>query len=262
MTIPDISTWHILDPAVAVRLEGFLSRVSTLGEGVASFLRAHAPVFADVAKRLAQLQEWMSRVPTELRDALGGEMIPHPELALDDVRVVLDTFRASGPGAAVAALESLYAELFTAGRETIESRWKKSRRWPILREILQAHDAGLYFVAIPVALAQAEGIIADFMKHEGQMGGQKLKQHIHKILEEDSFSAPAIGAFTDLLMARFAHGQPVPDFSRHAILHGADIEYGTARKSLSVLVWLDYLLISEQERAEEPEDRVLTESCA
>ncbi len=211
----------------------------------------HTPEFAASALKflrgLAHFNEWVEQAPLELRSAFEHEGIfPHLGLlSLPDLGELLAEFRRSGAAAAIERLYVRYEELFADSefRRELAKRWQRSHRWNVLEQVLQAHDSGLYAVSIPTALAQAEGIVADAVGHSGRLGGKQLREHLASLRTTEDIDGPVIEAFLDnFLFSPFEHGAPTPKFSRHAILHGADISYGTKRASLVSMVWADYLL--------------------
>ena len=208
----------------------------------------------------SQLKEF----PSELQEALIGEgHVPHMyELSLKDLAEVVRAHKEGGSSAAVQLLHELHLELFTKGspaRTQIECRWQRSKRWPILSQVLQAHDAGLYGVSIPAAIAQVEGVIADRFHRGGRLQNKKLKEEyipelwptaedLKQLVDLEPVVARLVDAFvTRVFLADFDWGDPIPRLSRHAILHGADIDYGTLQNSIQALVWLDVLLARIEE---------------
>ena len=194
----------------------------------------------------------LKQFPSELQEALIGEgHVPHMyELSLKDLAEVVRAHKEGGASAAVQRLHELHLELFTKGspaRAQIECRWQRSQRWPILSQVLQAHDAGLYGASVPAAIAQVEGVIAIYFDHPGKLLSSKLKEYLQQLFRASGEEPPVQAELTrqfshEILLTGFNHGDPIPAFSRHAILHGADIDYGTLQNSIRALVWLDVLL--------------------
>lgn len=220
-------------------------------------INGFAPTIVSVAQKFEQVQRWMEEAPAQLREALkDAGTIPHPALTLEDIRTVTATFAELGSDAAVERIRLLHSELFEdeTFRRGLVARWQASGRWAVLEQILKAHDEGLYYLTVPTALAQAEGIVAAMVQPHGGMKQKDLPRHISSLEkgtdEKDrGLYGPSVDAFVEsYLLAKFHHGDPLPAFSRHAILHGADTGYGTLDKSLRSMVWVDYLLICREER--------------
>jgi len=97
------------------------------------------------------LLQRLEGLPGELKQALGKDcaVLLHPDLALDHVDAIINAFKHGGESAAVAELFRLEAVIFsTPGwRERVEKRWRASVRWPVLKDILAAHDAKLFGVS-------------------------------------------------------------------------------------------------------------------
>ncbi|MGN4256648.1 hypothetical protein ACTFO4_25400 [Bacillus cereus group sp. MYBKT14-1] len=133
--------------------------------------------------------------------------------------------------------------------EQIRDRWISAEwckgRWGILGEAMDAYFLEKYSLIIPVLIIQAEGIIAQAKGHIGQMGGKKLKEYIEEILDDNSIKSfdDAITEFyKETVLVKFAHGDPIDSFlSRHAILHGADVNYPTKPNALKTILLFDYL---------------------
>lgn len=125
-----------------------------------------------------------------------------------------------------------------------QSNWIQNRI-RIIKDIISAHELGLYNVSVPAAIAQIEGIIAQGFSHDGSMNGRVMKEYLTRLLSEESrFSFDdAIKAFYfEKVLVSFEHGKPIRSYlSRNAILHGADVQYGTAENSLKSILLLDYI---------------------
>lgn len=165
---------------------------------------------------------------------------------------VEQAYRAGGEQAAQTEMLRLQGELFTkpGERSRVEARWQESRRWPVLKDILASHDAGFYGTSVPAAIAQAEGIIAEGMKHRGKMHSAVYEKLLDRLFKDDDLSNPLVKRFRMKLMTHFEHGDDAPEFSRHAILHGGDWSYGTVQNSIRALAWLDCLLCALQTDAD------------
>jgi len=209
---------------------------------------AFAVELAQFVQNLGEWQNWIEQAPEQLRAALKDEgTFPHPQLSLHDLNSVIQEFHKDGGAGAVRRLYTLHDELFRdeAFQRSLLSRWQASGRWAVLEQVLRAHELGLYGVSIPAALAQAEGIVARALHHSGKFKQSDLLGYLSRFRKTQNLYGPVLDQFINgYLFKHFIHGDgaPLPRFSRHAILHGADIAYGTKDKSLTALVWVDYLL--------------------
>ena len=136
------------------------------------------------------------------------------------------------------------ARLQTMLRKWAQKTWL-AQRVPILKQVIEAHIAGLYMVSIPALLPQVEGIFASGFAHQGSMNGATYVTYAKKLLEPKAGVTYDMKAATrdfilKTLLVTFQHGGPINSFmSRHAILHGADTDYGTAVTSLKAILLFD-----------------------
>lgn len=133
--------------------------------------------------------------------------------------------------------------------KSLLEQWK-SRAWlnkriPILKEAIEAHLDGKYFIAISGLLPQIEGIIADAYDHNGKLKCGDYKQYVQRLLEKRDRWSQAEAAeefFLQVVLKSFEHGKKIDSpLSRHAIVHGADVNYGTKANSLKTILLFDYL---------------------
>ncbi len=128
--------------------------------------------------------------------------------------------------------------------------WDKSPllkpRMHILMPAVQAHMRHEYVLSVPAMLSQIEGIIADGLAFTGWMTGKQFEAQVESLLHEALIiknKNKSIREFvTTNLMVPFFHGEPVKSpLSRHAILHGADLLYGTEPNSLKLVLFIENL---------------------
>lgn len=120
------------------------------------------------------------------------------------------------------------------------------KRKPILQSIIKAHIQKSYWISIPAMLTQIEGIIVDGYCHKGWLGQDKLIRYIKKLYDLNSRTYNIDRVVKEILLnnilVNFIHGYRINStLSRNAILHGADIEYGTAKNSLKTILLFNYL---------------------
>ncbi len=190
---------------------------------------------------------WLRELPDTLRDALrASNTIPHRELTLGDLRDIVSLAHTQGSEEAARRLNELNEALFKdpAFFKRLVSRWEKSRRWIVLKDILAAHEKGLFGTSVPAALAQAEGVVVDSLPgHRGSVRAKHVLAHVRRDADLNELYGDVIERFvTKFLLENFNHGEAVPHFSRHAILHGADITYAEESKSIKAILWLDFLM--------------------
>jgi hypothetical protein len=201
--------------------------------------------------KLESAQEFADGLPERITRSLRDSgRIVHPSLTLHEVARIVQTHEEHGTDSAVSVVDAVHEELLGRPdfRDELANRWSQSRRWPILAQVLEAHDRHLYLVSVPAALALAEGVVVDCVGHVGRLGGTKLKEYIRGMTKTDELLGPTAAEFgAGLIGSHFAHGAPPPPFSRHAILHGGDVAYGTRQNSVLAIVWVDYLMHLYQE---------------
>jgi hypothetical protein len=215
--------------------------------------------FQQQAEAFEKALQWFESAPEELGRALtNSTALPHPELSLPDLNSILVAFRASGGDSGVARLDELHRELLadSAFRKSLEERWTRSERRAVLTQVLRAHDAGLFGVAIPAAIAQAEGLLAEMI-----VAGGSPQPVIHKTIEarareviaKDRLLGPTASAFLVAFYQRFKHGDPETHLlQRHAVMHGGAWSYGVEANSLRAIVWLDCVLLAAAPSATVP----------
>jgi len=130
------------------------------------------------------------------------------------------------------------------GLEDLRRDWEKDLlivpRLPILLDALSAHEEGHYTLSVPVLFAQIEGLVATAKKHEGRFMIKHLKNYLEPIRTQGSrFQRITAELVVKTLWCEFHHGAAVPPLSRHAILHGADVQYGIASNSLRAILYFD-----------------------
>lgn len=129
----------------------------------------------------------------------------------------------------------------------IKKEWLKKRKL-ILKAVIDAHTKGQFLLSVPVMLTQVEGIIADGYGHIGWLGQERLKKYIEELCPENNTFLPDTvirSILLNTILVKFEHGKKInSSLSRHAILHGADIDYGTKKNSLKALLLFNYLQTS------------------
>lgn len=117
-------------------------------------------------------------------------------------------------------------------------------RLHILKAAMEAHFRGEYVLAIPALLSQIEGVVVSGLGISGRMSYKKFESLINSLLHEPiaiKGKNESLRRFvTGKLMAPFLHGQPIAvSPSRHAILHGADLHYGSEANSLKLILLME-----------------------
>ncbi len=215
------------------------------------------PSIHKIAGRLEYLE---NRFPADVQEVLTQcGYPPSPRLSLTEYQDVLLSFKAKGAEAASQLLKTAYRGLLADSqvcREMLvdwEANPLLAKRLPILREALEATAEKRYNLAIPVFIANLEGLMADSRKESGYMASNKYKSLMGELAGTDKFFGPSMEGFvSSVLLVQFCHGDPLPDLSRHAILHGGDTEYGTEENAVRVVALFDYVqeLLTSRGRSE------------
>lgn len=115
----------------------------------------------------------------------------------------------------------------------------------ILEKALQAHLDGNYELAVPVLLAQADGICGELFGVE--FFDRKRVEKVEALLKALDCKLTK-ASFAPLLkntaiewnrLDRNKNGNPA--FNRNRIMHGDDVDYGTEKNSLKAISFLNYV---------------------
>jgi hypothetical protein len=130
----------------------------------------------------------------------------------------------------------------------IHNKWKENdflrSRTDMLDEIIRCHNSKLFFSSTILCVSQVEGIIAEGFCHSGKMNQSKYILYFQKLNGDSKNKQDSVfrNFMLDTLLVNFEHGGTLmSEISRHAIMHGADKNYGTFVNSIKSLLFLDYL---------------------
>lgn len=121
-------------------------------------------------------------------------------------------------------------------------------RLPILRNVIRAHNLGMYYVSIPALLAQFEGTVVEALKITGRVDGEIFKVLLNILLKNDhetdlDIERETYKYYKENLLVSFDHGlNPESEISRHAILHGGITDYGKQSNSLKLILLFDFII--------------------
>ena len=136
------------------------------------------------------------------------------------------------------------------GLQCLLEKWKQfpflQRRIPILSQVISCHSSGNFALSINRCFSEIEGIIAGAVRITGYFSTAALKKQYtllaQKLYPTDLAALLAKNVFNPLY-AEFRWGDDVsPELLRHAIMHGASIEYGTEINSLRAILILDHVI--------------------
>jgi len=132
-----------------------------------------------------------------------------------------------------------------------QAEWLE-KRLPIISTIIKGHLNGYYMLTVPAMLAQIEGVLVEgILKLEAVAPDEQIKyKHQKSFLGQFllgdkgsfSFDEQIEEFYLNTVLVNFDRGKEVEsDLSRHAILHGEDVSYGTKINSLKGILIFDYL---------------------
>lgn len=176
---------------------------------------------------------------------------PPVDLPIEQMMTIVKAFKMDNSDSGIRKIEN-HLILFYDRKiiDDILDSWKNNillkNRLPILEAVIHAHHDKNYWLSVPGILPQIEGIVAYGYKHLGEMNGRMMKNYLRSLLDEQYSKIkinPVLFDFiSSVLLVGFRHGVPLrSNLSRHAILHGADINYGCAENSLKAILTFDYL---------------------
>lgn len=186
--------------------------------------------------------------PSDLQEVFKAcSFPPSSRLSLNDYADLVKAFAEGGAVKATPLLIKEYRALVEYGtvRQKMLADWETNplleRRMPILREALKAASDKLYNLAVPVFVANLEGVLAD-ARVEPEPGHLNYKSEVSSAADGDWLLGPSMQQFiTDVVLKGFTLGDEVPEFSRHAMMHGADTTYGTEENTIRAVALFDYL---------------------
>ncbi len=122
--------------------------------------------------------------------------------------------------------------------------WISDKRKEILSDALLAHIEGKYNLSIPAILPHLEGIIVEALEFNGKMRPGELKRLLESMLDqEESFDTALKSYYLENVLVGFEHGKEPESFlSRHSILHGNDVMYGSHENSLKLILLIDFTI--------------------
>lgn len=132
--------------------------------------------------------------------------------------------------------------------DKIFDNWKNyafiKKRIKLFEDAIYAYKIEKYSLSIPVLLAQLEGTVAEFFNLKGKSDMRLYKKYVTDILEIDKITYDkkiTKAYFMNYILDNFFYGDKIPKFSRHAILHGADVNFGTKVNSINLILTLDII---------------------
>ncbi|PFR98852.1 hypothetical protein [Bacillus cereus] len=189
---------------------------------------------------------------------LKMEFPPHDNIPLSGMKRIVMLYENKGMEY-TKRFVTRYMTLFIFNNNTlkeIRNSWQRAKwleeRMPILENAIDGHINSYYSLTIPTILAQTEGILVDGMLRleavdlDEEIGYINQKDFLRQFLlgrnTSFSFDKQIETFYIKTILARFDRGKEVKsDLSRHAILHGENLKYGTKINSLKAILVFDYI---------------------
>lgn len=234
--------------------EQFQAVATNVANGFLAFQRNIGLVAEHVAPVLKNLLEGFRQLPEAMRRAAlalaqeGWFISPDMPLTepIEAATLVLD-------GKAVEA-ESLLANYFESRLDEIEATLVAAlpQRAKLISSAFAAHREGKFELAIPVLLAQTDGVCIDiadralFMSERGRKKGDSRRPGTAPFVEgfqNDALWSALLSPLGQALPINFTEAERGDDFTglnRHTVLHGEALDYGTKVNSLKSISLLSY----------------------
>lgn len=108
----------------------------------------------------------------------------------------------------------------------------------LVSQIREGYKLRLFYLVVPTVLLLIEGIVIKSNSYKGKVKTCEYKKMLNKIIDSQSNDF-----FKNIvhkkMLAQFDHGQIIDSpISRHAILHGGDLKYGTECNSIRLVLIL------------------------
>jgi hypothetical protein len=229
------------------QIQNALESAATIGADIAATARALGELWGPT---LIAIAEGFNGLPPEIRRKLivlgqhGWYLDPQLTLPADwDLAHAFEDGRATEADAALSSY-------FTSQLTEIEGGLVKlaPARAKLVRSAFEAHRRGEYELAIPVLLAQTDGISVD------ATGGSLFRDTDGSPLTAAYVRGIASDEFLAAMLAPLAQKLPInatekqrgkvgtwTALNRHMVLHGESLNYGTETNSLKAISLLNYV---------------------
>ena len=233
--------------------EQFQTVAINVANGLLAFQRTIGLAAEQVAPILKSLLEGFRQLPEALRHAAlalaqeGWFISPNMSLTepVEAATLVLQ-------GKSVEA-EQLLAGYFGARLDEIESTLAAAlpQRAKLISSAFSAHREGRFELAIPVLLAQTDGVCIDiaegalFMSERGRKKGDRrpgTAPFVEAFQNDALWSAllSPLGQALPISFTEAERGETFSGLNRHMVMHGESVDYGTKINSLKCISLLSY----------------------
>jgi hypothetical protein len=143
-------------------------------------------------------------------------------------------------------LQEHYEERLVSIRDDLTTRFPERKTF--LEEAFELHCEGRFVSAIPLLLAQSEGIGRSIFGTSPLSKSKEARKILKKWLDERIIEGSWLEEFWRSILRALsitedtdkldAYEDPL---NRHGVLHGSDLTYGTKIKSLKAIAWIQYV---------------------
>jgi hypothetical protein len=206
--------------------------------------------FAEFHRQFSQvIVEHQRDLPHLLSVMVAQSWYPDFSLPIADLRAI----EARAIAGDLATIDSYLSEFFRRNAADVENRISEEYpdRKPVIAEAFSAYRTGNFVLAIPVFLAQADGISEALLSEHFFRSGKSIPE-AQKLLRDGRHNDyirlllfPLVQSGTIRDHTSTLHGK-TDYLNRHAIMHGMDLSYGTEINALKCISLLAYLLSATQ----------------
>lgn len=171
---------------------------------------------------------------------------PPIDFDISEIRYIVDN---KGNGNICEVIDSSIIEKYDDEyMDEIINEWTKYdfliNRINLFKDAIYAHKIEKYSLSIPLLLSQLEGTVSEFFNVKGKSQIKSYKRYVEDILEKNQITHDKKilkAYFMNFILENFVYGNEIPKFSRHAILHGADINFATKVNSINLIITLNII---------------------
>ncbi|MBI4745014.1 MAG: hypothetical protein HY786_00345 [Deltaproteobacteria bacterium] len=117
-----------------------------------------------------------------------------------------------------------------------------NNRKHIIVDAFDAHLNGKYYLSVPIFLIQAEGIYNDCMGVD-RLKANNVKKRFKNCPEIYESMIDPFNEFIQFLYKGYSIKKNPPSLlSRHIIIHGNSVDYGTPENSIKAILFVEYVL--------------------
>lgn len=179
---------------------------------------------------------------------------PHHSIDIIKLRYIANDYREKGKEYVATYIDDFMGEYYD-DREIsgIGADWENHdfllSRIALLRNVIMAHNLGMYHLSVATIVTQLEGVIIDAFDVKGRVDGPIVKALLGELLiSEDSDLSFDDGIrlyYEQQILVPFSHGELVKsEVGRNAITHGSYTDFGKKNTSIKLILLFDYLVNS------------------